>query len=153
MAKDWTVKQIEAIRCPEGKDRHYVSLPNARGLNVMTTTKGARSYVWRGRHPVSGKQVMAKLGEVGTIAVVDVVERARLFNVAHGEGKYLVEVEAAEKMARAATMAAVEADATKTLQWVWDDLYVPRFKSDAETVRLMTKHVLPALGGKPSLVW
>ena len=63
--KHLTDKGVEAVRAPVGKDREYITDTgpgSAKGLNLMVTAKGSKSWVWRSRHPLTSKQVKKTLG-------------------------------------------------------------------------------------------
>jgi integrase len=153
--KHLTDKGVEAVRAPVGKDREYITDTgpgSAKGLNLMVTAKGSKSWVWRSRHPLTSKQVKKTLGNYPAVGLADARAKAGEYERARLDGYDLDERNAEAKAARDAEKSAAEAETAKTLRWFWDTLYCPRFlpvKAGNETVRLIEKHLLPTLGNKP----
>jgi integrase len=153
--KSFTERGLMGLKCAAGKDREYFpdrGIGSVQGLNLMITSKDAKSWVWRSRHPATGKQVKKTFGTFPAFGLADAREWADAQNLARAKGYDLDERRAEEVAASRAETTAAEAAEARTLQWYWDGHYVPTFIPDKygnETARLVEKHVLPTLGQTP----
>ena len=150
--RNFTDRGVANLQCSPGKDREYFpdrGPGSVQGLNLMVTAKGARSWLWRSRHPITAKPVKKTLGAYPAFGLADAREWAASHNLARARGYDLDERQAQEEVARQAELLAAKAAEARTLQWYWDEHYTPAFipqKTGNETARLVEKHVLPALG-------
>jgi len=153
--KSFTDRGLTGLKCAVDKDREYFSdrgVGSVQGLTLMVTSKGAKSWLWRSRSLSTGRQIKKTLGTFPAFGIADAREWAVAQNEARARGYDLDEREAEEAAAKRAETAAAEANAAKTLQWYWDEHYVPTFipeKTGNETARLVEKHVLSTLGSTP----
>lgn len=153
--KSFTERGLAGLRCAVGKDREYLpdrGMGAVQGLNLMVTARGAKSWIWRSRAPDTGRQIKKTLGNFPAFGIADAREWAAAQNEARARGYDLDQRLAEDAEVQRAEAEAAATAAAKTLQWYWDQHYVPTFIAETagnETARLIEKHVLPALGGTP----
>ena len=72
-----TAGRIAAFQCDEGKTRTYLWCAEVKGLGVIATARGAKSYIFQAK--VKGKSMRLTIGDVRVWGIAAAqVERSRV---------------------------------------------------------------------------
>lgn len=124
-----TAGRIADLQCPEGKTRIYLWCAEVKGLGVIATTKGAKSYIFQAK--VKSKSMRLTIGDVGAWSISAAQKEARRLQTVIDQGDDPRQVKADKAAVKEAAIRAKEAEAfalltqqtreSVTLGMAWDE--------------------------------
>ena len=100
-----TVGRITAFQCPKNKTRTYLWCADVKGLGVIATTGGAKSYIFQAK--VNGKSMRLTIGDVGTWRISAAQIEARRLRAQIDLGNDPRQIKASNRNAREAEAVAL----------------------------------------------
>ncbi len=123
-----TAGRIADFQCPKGKTRAYLWCDAVKGLGVIATAAGAKSYIFQAK--VKGKSMRLTIGDVGVWSIANAQAEARRLQIVIDTGNDPRQVKAereAAKDAKAAALSTKEAREVITLGIAWPE-YIAAMK-------------------------
>jgi integrase len=101
--------RIAEFQCPKDKTRAYLWCDEVKGLGIIATAAGAKSYFFQAK--VKGKSMRLTMGDVGAWSIADAQKEARRLQTVIDQGDDPREVKADKEAAKVAVRQAKEAEA------------------------------------------
>lgn len=123
-----TVTRIAKLQCDEGKTRTYLWDKDIKGLGVIATASGSKSFIFQAK--IHGKSARITIGNINAWSIPDAKAEARRLQVLIDQGNDPRQVKADELNAKNAAIAsqkAQEARETVTVGKAWDE-YIAAMK-------------------------
>lgn len=122
-----TAGRIAKFQCPKVKTRAYLWCEEVKGLGIIATAAGAKSYIFQAK--VKGKSMRLTIGDVKvwSIEAAQVEARRLQILIDNGEDPRQVKAGAAAKEAEAAALVMQDARETVTLGMAWPE-YIAAMK-------------------------
>jgi integrase len=121
--------RIAEFQCPKDRTRTYLWCNEVKGLGIIATAAGAKSYIFQAK--VKGKSMRLTIGDVGAWSIAKAQAEARRLQTVIDQGNDPRQVKAdkvAAKEAKAAAMVVQEAREVITLGMAWNE-YIAATKS------------------------
>ena len=122
-----TAGRITDFRCHKDKKRDYLWCKEVKGLGIIATISGAKSYIFQAK--VKGKSMRLTIGDVGVWSITKVQAEARRLQTVIDNGSDPRQIKAdadADREARTAALAAKEASETVTMGMTWREYLTNR---------------------------
>lgn len=122
-----TAGRIADFQCPEDKTRTYLWCAEVKGLGVIATLTGTKSYIFQAK--VQGKSMRLTIGNVGAWSIAKAQAEARRLQTVIDQGHDPRQVKAereAEQTTKAAALILQEARETVTLGMAWHEYLIAR---------------------------
>lgn len=119
--------RIAEFQCPKEKTRAYLWCDEVKGLGIIATAAGAKSYFFQAK--VKGKSMRLTIGSVGAWSIAKAQAEARRLQTVIDSGNDPRQVKAeqdAEQRAKAAAKREQEARETVTVADAWKDYVTER---------------------------
>ena len=123
-----TAGRIADLHCPKDKTRAYLWCEEVKGLGIIATVAGAKSYIFQAK--VKGKSMRLTIGDVGAWSIAKAQAEARRLQTVIDQGDDPRQVKAdaaAAKEVKAAALVIQEARETVTLGMAWPE-YIATMK-------------------------
>ena len=124
-----TAGRVSGFQCPEDKARAYLWCAEVKGLGLIATTKGAKSYIFQAK--VKGQSMRLTIGNVSVWSIPAAQAEARRLQTVIDNGDDPRQVKADKAAAQVAAIQAKEAEAAAlvaqqtresvTLGMAWDE--------------------------------
>jgi len=117
-----TAGRIADFQCPKDKTRTYLWCDEVKGLGVIATAAGAKSYIFQAK--VKGKSMRLTIGDVGAWSIAIAQAEARRLQTVIDTGNDPRQVKAektAKQEANAAALVMQDARESVTLGLAWDE--------------------------------
>jgi integrase len=125
-----TAGRIAAFQCPKDKTRTYLWCEEVKGLGVIATTAGAKSYIFQAK--VKGKSMRLTIGDVGSWSIAKAQAEARRLQTVIDTGNDPRQVKAkqeAEQDAQTAALAQKQVSESVTVAEAWQAYIADRSAS------------------------
>jgi len=125
-----TAGRIAGFRCPEDKTRAYLWCAEVKGLGVIATAAGAKSYIFQAK--VKGKSMRLTIGDVKAWSIAKAQAEARRLQTVIDQGNDPRQVKAdkeAEQEAQAAALAQKQVSESVTVAEAWQAYIADRSAS------------------------
>jgi integrase len=122
-----TAGRIAAFQCPKNKTRAYLWCVEVKGLGVIATIGGAKSYIFQAK--VNGKSMRLTIGDVGTWNIPAAQVEARRLRTQIDLGndpRQIRNDKAAENIEKSTILAQRQISESVTLGMVWNEYIVIR---------------------------
>ena len=122
-----TAGRIADFGCPKGKERAYLWCAEVKGLGIIATAAGAKSYIFQAK--VKGQSMRMTIGSVGAWSIGQAQAEARRLQTVIDIGNDPRQVKAeqdAEQRAKATAKREQEARETATIEDAWKDYVTER---------------------------
>ena len=104
-----TAGRITGFQCPKDKTRTYLWCDEVKGLGIIATAKGAKSYIFQAK--VKGQSMRLTIGDVNVWSIKDAQAEARRLQIQIDDKLDPRQVKADEEAAQVAKQQAKEAEA------------------------------------------
>ena len=104
-----TAGRITGFQCPKDKTRTYLWCDEVKGLGIIATAKGAKSYIFQAK--VKGQSMRLTIGDVNVWSIKDAQAEARRLQTLIDNGDDPRQVKADKEAAQLAKQQAKEAEA------------------------------------------
>ncbi|OGS97903.1 MAG: hypothetical protein A3H99_00015 [Gallionellales bacterium RIFCSPLOWO2_02_FULL_59_110] len=125
-----TAGRIAGFQCPHDKTRAYLWCDEVKGLGVIATAAGAKSYIFQAK--VQGQSMRKTIGSVGAWGIDEAQKEARKLQIQIDQGLDPRQVEAEKESAKAAQAAALaqkEVSESVTVAEAWQAYIADRSAS------------------------
>jgi len=122
-----TAGRIAAFGCPKGKTRAYLWCDEVKGLGILATPAGSKSYIFQAK--VKGQSMRKTIGSVGAWSIADAQKEARHLQTLIDQGHDPRQLEAEQEAAKEAKVAAKreqKARETMTVGTAWAEYIAAR---------------------------
>ncbi|MFZ2300750.1 MAG: integrase family protein [Gallionella sp.] len=143
-----TAGRIAELQCPKDKTRTYLWCDEVKGLGIIATAAGAKSYIFQAK--VKGKSMRLTIGDVGAWSIAKAQAEARRLQTVIDSGNDPRQVKAektAAQDAKAAALVLLEARETVTVGTAWGE-YVKATKSAWGALHLLDHEKAMQAGGE-----
>jgi integrase len=143
-----TSGRIADFQCPKGKTRTYLWCNEVKGLGVIATAAGAKSYIFQAK--VKSKSMRLTIGNVSVWSIGKAQEEARRLQIIIDQGSDPRQVKVNNAAAKAADYAALMAQQARemvTLKSAWDE-YIEAMKSTWGVLHLHDHQKAMQAGGE-----
>ncbi|MDO9012292.1 MAG: tyrosine-type recombinase/integrase [Gallionella sp.] len=125
-----TAGRIAELQCPKDKTRTYLWCDEVKGLGIIATAAGAKSYIFQAK--VKGQSMRLTIGDVGVRSIADAQKEARRLQTVIDNGNDPRQVKAeqeAAKEAKAAALAQKQVSESVTVAEAWQAYIADRSAS------------------------
>lgn len=125
-----TAARIADFQCPEDKTRVYLWCDANKGLGILATASGSKSYIFQAK--VNGKSMRVTIGDVGTWSIAKAQAEARRLQTLIDTGNDPRQVSARKKAAeeaKAAALAQKQVSESVTVAEAWQAYIADRSAS------------------------